>query len=64
MLVQGSANSGLACIPVRPKVSTSFKDEFSSRFTDVRSHSQEFKIVSTPFDFPYDDAPSDVQLVD
>ena len=33
------------------------QNEFSSRFTDVRSHSQEFKIVSTPFDFPYDDAP-------
>ena len=38
------------------------QNEFSSRFTDVRSHSQEFKFVSTPFDFPYDDAPSDVQL--
>ncbi|VDL99187.1 unnamed protein product [Schistocephalus solidus] len=37
-------------------------NEFSSRFTDVRFHSQEFKIVSTPFDFPYDDAPSDVKL--
>ena len=28
----------------------------------MRSHSQEFKIVSTPFNFLYGDAPSDVQL--
>ncbi|VDM03522.1 unnamed protein product [Schistocephalus solidus] len=47
-----------ACISV---LSTLW-NEFSSRFTYVRSHSQEFKIVSTPFDFPYDDAPSDVRL--
>ena len=38
------------------------QNEFCSRFTDVRSHSHEFKIVSTPFDFHNDDAPSDVQL--
>ena len=43
-------------------VLSTLRNEFSSRFTDVRSHSQEFKIVSTHFDFPYDDAPSDVQL--
>ncbi|VDL99908.1 unnamed protein product [Schistocephalus solidus] len=47
-----------ACISVL----STLRNEFSSRFTDVRSHSQEFKIVTTPFDFPYDDAPSDVQL--
>ncbi|VDL99281.1 unnamed protein product [Schistocephalus solidus] len=43
-------------------VLSTLRNEFSSRFTDLRSHSQESKIVSTPFDFPYDDAPSDVQL--
>ncbi|VDL90618.1 unnamed protein product [Schistocephalus solidus] len=43
-------------------VLSTLRNEFSSRFTDVRSHSQEFKIVSARFDFPYDDAPSDVQL--
>ena len=38
------------------------QNELCSRLTDVRSHSQEFKIVSTPFEFSYDHAPSDVQL--
>lgn len=28
----------------------------------VRSHSNEFKIVSAAFDFPYNDVPSHVQL--
>ncbi|VDL97522.1 unnamed protein product, partial [Schistocephalus solidus] len=45
------------CISVR----STLRNEFSSRFTDVL-HSQEFKLFSTPFDFPFDDTPSDVQM--
>ena len=41
---------------------STLRNEFYSQFTDVLSHSQEFKIVSTPFNFPYGDAPSDMQL--
>ena len=43
-------------------VLSTLRNEFSSRFTDVRSNLQELKLVSTPFDFPYDDAPTDVQM--
>nr|DBA21478.1 TPA: hypothetical protein GDO54_018105 [Pyxicephalus adspersus] len=43
-------------------VLSSLQNVFSLRFTDVRSYSQEFKIISIPFDFYYDDDPSDVQL--
>jgi len=42
-------------------VLSTLRNEFSSRFTDVHSTLQELKLVSTPFDFPYDDAPTDVQ---
>lgn len=44
-------------------VLSTLRNEFS-RFTDVRvrSNLQELKLVSTPFDFPYDDAPTDVQM--
>ena len=43
-------------------VLSTLRDEFSSRFTDVRSNLQELTLVSTPFDFPYNDAPTDVQM--
>ncbi|VDL99635.1 unnamed protein product [Schistocephalus solidus] len=43
-------------------VLSTMRNEFFLRFTDVRSHSQEFKIVSTSFEFFYDDDPFDVQL--
>ena len=34
----------------------------STEVHDVRSHSHELKMVRTPFNFPYDDDLSDVQL--
>ena len=43
-------------------VLSSKREEFVTRFADVRSHSQELKIVSTPFGFPYVGATSDVQI--
>ena len=43
-------------------VLSTLPNEFSLRFTDMHSHSQEFKFVSNPLDFPYDDATSDVQF--
>ena len=58
----GQCDAALVDTKESVSVMSTLRNEFSSRFTDVRSHSQEFKIVSTPFDFPYDDAPSDVQL--
>ena len=43
-------------------VLSALRNEFSSCFTDVHSNLQELKLVSTPFNFPYDDAPPDVQM--
>ena len=43
-------------------VLSTLRNEFSSRFTDVRLNLQELKLVSTPFDFLYDDAPTNVQM--
>ena len=41
---------------------STLQNEFSSHFTDVCSNLQQLKLVSNPFDFPYDDAPTDVQM--
>ena len=40
-------------------VLSTLRDEYSSRLTDIGSHSQQLKIDGAPFDFPYDGAPFD-----
>ena len=38
------------------------KDQFSSRFEDIRSHEVELKLFATPFDVDVDSAPGDIQM--
>ena len=38
------------------------KDQFSSRFEDIRSHEVELKLFATPFDVDVDSAPKYIQM--
>ena len=38
------------------------KDQFSSRFEDIRSREVELKLFATPFDVEVDSAPGDIQM--
>ncbi|KAG0713476.1 General transcription factor II-I repeat domain-containing protein 2 [Chionoecetes opilio] len=43
-------------------VVTSLREEFASRFTGVRPLALGFKLFTSPFDFPVDEAPAPLQM--
>ncbi|XP_076059097.1 general transcription factor II-I repeat domain-containing protein 2-like [Oratosquilla oratoria] len=43
-------------------VVTSLREEFSSRFAGVRVLATDFKLFTTPFDFPVEDDPASLQM--
>ena len=57
-----------ACVPadVEPDTCVSviayLREEFASRFAGVRPLAVDFKLFTTPFDFPVDDAPVPLQM--
>ena len=56
--------SQLACVPddVEPdtyvSVVASMREEFASRFAGIKPLAADFKLFTSPFDFPVDDAPA------